>query len=97
MEEASEAFYELHPLGTKQREITFTEGVLYADEHPKCPWISVEERLPEENKKVLICTKANNIFIANLYNSEWCGQSIRDYLLTKQDITHWTPIPELER
>lgn len=27
----------------------FMDGVDWADEHPKSPWISVEERLPEEN------------------------------------------------
>lgn len=69
------------------------------------PWISVEERLPEENKAVLLwlggCYK-----VALLRDNQWweCtgwqiggGWSALDALSTQEVeyITHWMPIPEV--
>ena len=34
--------------------LDYIDGALWADEHPKSPWISVEERLPEKNCKVMV-------------------------------------------
>ena len=69
------------------------------------PWISVEERLPEDNKVVLLwlggCYK-----VALLRDNKWwectgyytvCGWSALDALSTTEVeyITHWMPIPEV--
>lgn len=77
----------------------------WADEHPQNPWINVEERLPEDNKTVLVwfggCYK-----VALLRDNEWwectgyqtgCGWSALDKIpdiIASSYITHWMPIPQ---
>lgn len=54
-------------------------------------WISIEEKLPELMRTVLVCTKFDNIYIAwHLGNNDWrsCEGNI-------QNITHWMPLPNL--
>ena len=78
----------------------FTEGAQWADEHPKSPWISVEDRLPETDeigRSIRVLLRANStlhVLIA-LYDyennvwrddSNWCEIT---------EPTHWMPIPEL--
>ena len=66
-------------------------GVSWADENPKSPWISVEDRLPEEHTDVIVtngsnvayCIKYGDGFYTNI--GKWCY------------VTHWMPIPELPK
>lgn len=54
-------------------------------------WVSVEEKLPELMRAVLVCTKFDDIYIAwYLGNNDWrsCEGNI-------QNITHWMPLPNL--
>ena len=54
-------------------------------------WISVEERLPQDNKNVLVYMRYSGIslasyvpFLQTWVDSESCGL----------DVTHWRPLPE---
>ena len=70
-------------------------GVSWADENPKSPWISVEERLPEPEKEVIILAKNKYIDIDHLTDDGEGG-----YYWWRSDddkITHWMPIPELPK
>lgn len=69
------------------------------------PWISVEERLPEDNKTVLVWF-GGYYTVAVLRDNEWwnCtgyqtggGWSALDKIpdIASSYITHWMPIPEL--
>ena len=56
-------------------------------------WISVEERLPEEKSRVLVCW-FGHIFEATYL---WFGNFEtlnRELLLAGRDFTHWMPLPE---
>ena len=52
-------------------------------------WISVEERLPEKNSAVIVCTRTENVFQA-LYRYD--GWDLLEAIAAK--ITHWMPLPQ---
>ena len=78
------------------------KGTLVAgDDISLSPWISVEERLPEPEKEVIILAKNKYIDIDHLTDDGEGG-----YYWWKSDeviwcdddkITHWMPIPELPK
>ena len=87
---------------------SFIEGAKWADNHPKSPWINVEEDLPFNHKEllydtessifpytkpVLIRTKENAHELSYMYVHEYRWNW--DYDL--DEITHWMPIPELPK
>jgi antitoxin component of RelBE/YafQ-DinJ toxin-antitoxin module len=59
-------------------------------------WIPIEERLPEENQRVLIwCPEQKNIYCAVYKNKQWLGYN--GIFLNKiefQVITAWMPLPK---
>lgn len=57
-------------------------------------WISVEERLPSESGKYLVCTNKGNVYQTKFYsypeiNGGHWGQKDKG-----KSITHWMPLPE---
>lgn len=67
-------------------------------------WISVEDRLPEENEQVLI-TDGSDVFYAYKYYYEgWDYQIAEDFdgeegvfstnAMKEKHVTHWMPLPE---
>ena len=70
-------------------------GVKWADEHPKSPWISVKDKLPQEEKdglsiKVLVVsTKGKIDFSRYDYNMKGWISPVLDIIFT-----HWFLIPE---
>ena len=79
----------------------FIEGAKFADANQPSPWISVEEKLPEPEKEVIVLAKDKYIDIDHLTNDGEDG-----YYWWKNDetiwceddkITHWMPIPELKQ
>lgn len=85
--------------GYSTAEDAFVAGAQWADNNPKSPWISVEERLPEPEREVIIVNKRKQIDIDFLTDDGEDG-----YYWWKSDeiiwcdddkITHWMPIPEL--
>lgn len=69
-------------------------------ETPQSPWISVEDRLPEPEKDVIIINKRKNTDIDHLTddgegNYYWWKSD--DTIWCEDDeITHWMPIPKLQ-
>ena len=90
-------------------EKAFIEGAKWADEHPKSPWISVEDDLPCNHsdlvltyngtpfstKRVLVMTDIRTLFLCEMKKDDDRGW-IWNYL-TKDKITHWFPAPELPK
>ena len=76
-------------------------GVSWADENPKSPWISVEDRLPEPEKEVIILNGRKQIDIDHLTDDGEGGYywwKSDDIICCDDDeITHWMPIPELPK
>ena len=71
-------------------EVAFRKGAEWADNNPN--WISVEERLPEENAKgesdVVLVTDGKHIF----HGYYW--RRINDWISLFLIPTHWMPIPK---
>ena len=92
--EATEYYY--NDIGLR---VAFEEGAQWADEHPKSPWISVKERLPEEDTDVFVrkaCTNGIFHLVGKVLNKgKWyCyGFGWQD----SEKITHRMPIPELKK
>ena len=62
-------------------------------------WIPVSERLPEENKKVIIFTKTENLYVGTYCQNMDKTQNglflIRDNIYMQIDrIAAWMPMPE---
>ena len=83
---------------TFAREV-FEAGAKWADKNPKSPWISVEERLPELGKEVIVSAKDKYVDIDQLANNGEGGyywwKNERVIFCEEDKITHWMPIPEL--
>lgn len=71
----------------------FRKGVEWADANPKSPWISVEERLPDDG--VLVIVAYRWILGEILYASDvfYIDYGWEDY----DDVVAWMPIPELPK
>lgn len=56
-------------------------------------WISVDERLPETNKKVLVCYSNGSMDIAKYIRADGLEFWFEETNFTKT-ITHWMPLPK---
>ena len=60
---------------------------IFADVQPVNQWISADDRLPEECKKVIVIYKGD-FFISFRYDyNQWYG-------IGRQKIDYWQPLPE---
>ena len=87
----------------------FESGIKWADEHPKSPWISVDEdlpcnhsdlvltynKIPFSTKRVMVVTDIHTLFLCEMKEDDDRGW-IWNYS-TKDKIIHWMPIPELPK
>ena len=56
--------------------------------NPMQEWVSVDERLPEETGKYIVCTAKNTVYLAKYYsNVKHFGIEAHTH------ITHWMPLP----
>lgn len=69
----------------------FVEGAEWADANQPSPWISVEERLPEEHTDVIV-TDGSNVAYCRKY-----GDGFYTNIGKCCNVTHWMPIPELPK
>ena len=70
-----------------------TIAIEYWNDAPRSDnWISVEERLPEEGKEVLIYVRNYHVTIGRLYNS-WMTSGGYNWH-ARERVTHWQPLPE---
>lgn len=64
------------------------------------PWISVEERLPDDMKKVIWLRKDGQYFFGHFHNHDngRSTEAVTDVTGEWRDrVTHWMPIPELKK
>ena len=77
----------------------FEKGAEWADEHPNNRWISVEDRLPEQNKKVIvICEKLDTapfykISLGHIVDKTICKDNYNGWDIP--NVVYWTPMPKL--
>ena len=85
--------------GGKTYKLGFEIGVKWADEHPKSPWISIDEDLPCNHKELLnpdgkgetsyvVAIIHGHIVLIRMYRlyGKWYWEH--------DEPTHWFPIPE---
>ena len=84
----------------------FEGGAKWADEHPKSPWISVDDDLPCNHsdlvltykgirfstKRILVMTDIHTLFLCEMKKDDDLGWIWN--ISTKDKITYWMPIPE---
>lgn len=79
----------------------FRKGVEWSDANQPNPWISVDERLPEPEREVIIVNKRKQIDIDFLTDDGEDGYYWwkSDEIICSDDdkITHWMPIPQLPK
>ena len=88
---------------SKTYKLGFEIGVKWADEHPKSPWISVEDDLPCNHKELISPDKSSE----NLTVTEYVVAVIYGFKLLSRmyeldgkwywendEPTHWFPIPQ---
>ena len=91
---------------SKQAEFvrTFEIAVNWADEHPVNPWISVEDRLPED-EQVVLCIYDTEKFNGKLllgvniatFHTELDGKKNIFVSWDSETPKYWMPIPELRK
>ena len=78
---------------------SFIEGAKWSDEHPKSPWISVEDDLPCNHDKLINGNVTYPVFVRdinNIYGVTIMMKFIKwDFMSC--NITHWMPIPKLPK
>lgn len=70
-------------------DISFRNGIEIG-KSISAPWISVKERLPEEDDPVLIYSK-NHMTEATFFDGDWRVQET-DWIIG-HTVTHWMPLP----
>lgn len=60
----------------------------------KVEWISIHDRLPEEETKVLVCSDWQCIEIGYVYSDEWFTWDKNERI---DFVTHWAELPELPK
>lgn len=76
---------------------TIDECIKAVEEQPKIGgWIPCSERLPEEDKDVLIYTPYDGIDIAYISDENWRYSRGDDFIETveKANVLAWQPLPE---
>lgn len=79
---------------------SFIRGAEWADNHPKSPWISVEDDLPCNHPELIDCDITEEILMtdgkfatsgimSNLDNNGW--------KFTMRDTKYWMPIPKFPK
>lgn len=87
--------------------IGFIEGALWADEHPKSPWIRAKDQLPpvdekdisEQSEPVLVKISGHcepEILVYNKYYHVWDTSDGDDYSCNISDDDLWMPIPSFD-
>lgn len=79
---------------------TIEDAVRWADENPKSPWISVNERLPEIDEEM---HRSETVYVIS-ENSKYPDIDFRfsyangkeAWWNPKTDYTHWMPIPNVQ-
>lgn len=87
--------------GYSTAEDAFVAGAEWADANQPAPWISVEDKLPELDKEVIILDKGKHIDIDFLMDDGEGGyfwwKSDESICCEDDEITHWMPLPELPK
>ena len=71
----------------------FIAGAEWADNNPKSPWISVEDKLPDDGVLVIVAYRwilGEILYASDAYHIDYGWESY-------DDIIAWMPIPQLPK
>lgn len=77
-----------------RKALRIIENMPAADVQPISQWISVKDRLPDEDGWYLVC-KHNRVRVAEWCKDCWYNES--DLPIDDCAITYWQPLPELPK
>ena len=85
------------PIELKQAVLEVIDGERAADVQPINRWISVEDRLPNQDEKVLVLTKDRDIMtmIYKVTPFRWYKPNFGGF--DKDFVMYWQPFPELPK
>lgn len=71
----------------------------FAAEKAAPKWISVQDRLPEDDQDVLICVNGDTIDTGYCWYSPYHAdvRGWTAYAAMRNNVTHWMPLPELPK
>ena len=80
----------------------FKEGIKWADEHPKSPWISIKDDLPCNHKELIDDKDNDNTFyvialVHGLVGLSRMEKFKDEWHWTTDEPSHWFAIPELPK
>lgn len=85
-----------HPKCTQDMLVeAFRCGAQWADEHPKSPWISVEDKLPDDGVLVIVAYRGRFgeiLYASDVFHIDYGWES--SYY---DKVVAWMPIPELPK
>lgn len=80
-----------HPVHEEPLIKTFIAGAKWADKNPKSPWISVEDKLPDDGVLVIVAYQwilGEILYASDVFHIDYGWEGY-------EDIVAWMPIPEL--
>lgn len=81
-------FVDCKEVYTNGSELIQVFRIQQALDHYLPKWISVKERLPEENTKAIVITEDKQMLVASYTSFGWM------YPCYGEEPTHWMPLPE---
>jgi len=76
-----------HNVCTSEKDLRVCEVVASA-------WISVKERLPENEERIIVYKKNGKIIISTYSNNEFLWWGLDGWIVQTSQITHWRQLPE---
>lgn len=79
--------------GYSTAEDAFVAGAKWADNNPKSPWISVEDKLPDDGVLVIVAYRwisGDILYASDFFYIDYGWEN-------NEDIVAWMPIPELPK
>lgn len=110
IKQASDELFDDFTFYSKTYKMGFLAGVMWADNHPKSPWINVNDSLPNDETKLYIIyceaynkngddieNKHHEIYLANFDKETSSWSNIESYENYFFDVLYWMPIQELPK
>lgn len=80
--------HSVHGPGKEGKDAAYAKAM---KRYTESPWISVEDELPKEEGKYIVCTERGSVYCTRFYKGGGCERIFKTDVNTH--ITHWMPMP----